>query len=158
MNRTVPYVLIATFLVVLGMPSQNATAQERSGDLFLTLKKTLLLIKLKVPDSAAPLIDNQGETPNAKAIRLAGILRYTQRLFQPPPEAGCIRRQAKAALAESSTVVASWVFECAHPEQVDLLETSLFDLLQLDSIHAVTLPGGQQLMTRERPSLRLKED
>jgi len=41
---------------------------------------------------------------------------------------------------------------------VNLVETSLFDLLQLDSIHAVTLPGGQQLMTSEKPSLRLRED
>ena len=146
------------FLVALGMPSHNAMAQQRSGELFLTLKGTLLLIKLQVPDSAAPLIDNQGESQSAKATRLAGILRYTQRLFLPPPGAGCMRRQTNAALAESSTVVASWVFECAHPKRVKVVDSSLFDLLQLDSIHAVTLPGGQQLMTPEQSSLRLGED
>jgi hypothetical protein len=158
MNRSATYALIAALSVALCIPSQNATAQERSGELFLTLKGNLLLIQLQVPESAAPVIDNQSESQSAKAIRLAGILEYTQRLFQPPPEADCIRRRAKAAVAEPSTVVASWVFECAHPEQVNLVETSLFDLLQLDSIHAVTLPGGQQLMTSEKPSLRLRED
>ena len=158
MNRPTTYVLIGAFLVALGIASQNATAQERSGELFLTLKGTLLLIQLQVPESAAPLIDNQGESQSAKATRLAEILKYNQSLFQPPPAAGCIRRQAEAAVAEPSAVVAKWVFECAHPAQVSLVETPLFDLLNLDSIHAVTLPGGQQLMTPEKPSLRLRED
>ena len=158
MDRPTTYVLIGAFLVVLGVASQNVSAQERSGELFLTLKGTLLLIQLQVPESAAPLIDNQGESQSAKATRLAEILKYTQRLFQPPPEAGCIRRQTEAAVTEPSAVVAKWVFECAHPEQVGLVETPLFDLLNLDSIHAVTLPGGQQLITPEHPSLRLKEN
>ena len=158
MDRPTTYVLIGAFLVVLGVASQNVSAQERSGELFLTLKGTLLLIQLQVPESAAPLIDNQGESQSAKATRLAEILKYTQRLFQPPPEAGCIRRQTEAAVTEPSAVVAKWVFECAHPEQVGLVETPLFDILNLDSIHAVTLPGGQQLITPEHPSLRLKEN
>lgn len=158
MNRPTTYVLIGAFLVALGIASQNATAQERSGELFLTLKGTLLLIQLQVPESAAPLIDNQDESQSAKAIRLAGILKVTQRLFQPPSEAGCIRRQAEAAVAEPSVVVAKWVFECDRPEQVSLVETPLFDALNLDLIHAVTLPGGQQLMTPEKPYLRLRED
>ena len=158
MDRPTTYVLIGAFLVVLGVASQNVSAQERSGEIFLTLKGTLLLIQLQVPESAAPLIDNQGESQSAKATRLAEILKYTQRLFQPPPEAGCIRRQTEAAVTEPSAVVAKWVFECAHPEQVGLVETPLFDLLNLDSIHAVTLPGGQQLITPEHPSLRLKEN
>ena len=158
MNRIATHLLCMAFLVALGIPSHNTMAQERSGELFLTLRGNLLLIQLKVPKSAAPVIDNQGESQSAKATRLAGILRYTQRLFLPPPEAGCMRRQIKAALAEPSTVVANWVFECARPEQVRSVETSLFDLLQLDSIHVVTLPGGQQLMTPEQPSLRLGED
>ena len=158
MKRPLHFLLITAFLMALGMPSQNVTARDKSGELFLTLKRNLLLIQLQVPESAAPLIDNQGESQSAKATRLAEILRYTQRLFQPPPEAGCIRRQAEAAVAEPSAVVAKWVFECAHPAQVSLVETPLFDLLNLDSIHAVTLPGGQQLMTPEKPSLRLRED
>lgn len=54
MNRPTTYVLIGAFLVALGIASQNATAQERSGELFLTLKGTLLLIQLQVPESAAP--------------------------------------------------------------------------------------------------------
>ena len=107
MDRPTTYVLIGAFLVVLGVASQNVSAQERSGEIFLTLKGTLLLIQLQVPESAAPLIDNQGESQSAKATRLAEILKYTQRLFQPPPEAGCIRRQTEAAVTEPSAVVAN---------------------------------------------------
>ena len=129
MKRPLHFLLITAFLMALGMPSQNVTARDKSGELFLTLKRNLLLIQLQVPESAAPLIDNQGESQSAKATRLAEILKYTQRLFQPPPEAGCIRRQAEAAVAEPSAVVAKWVFECAHPAQVSLVETPLFDLL-----------------------------
>jgi hypothetical protein len=158
MNRLPHYLLVMAFLVALGMSSQNVTARDKSGELFLTLKRNLLLIQLQVPGSAAPLIDNQGESPNAKATRLAGILRYTQGLFQPPPEASCMRRQAEAAVTEPSTVVANWVFECLHPEQMILVQTRLFELLQLDSIHAVVLPGSQQLVTPEQPFLTLGED
>jgi len=69
-----------------------------------------------------------------------------------------MRRKAEAAVTEPSTVVANWVFECLHPEQMILVQTRLFELLQLDSIHAVVLPGSQQLVTPEQPFLTLGED
>jgi hypothetical protein len=151
------YLLIMVFLVALGAPLPGSAEKNQPAELFLTLKRNLVIVRLQVPGSAAPPPETKGESAGAEAARLARLLRYTQGVFQFPVRASCIRRQVNATSIGEVTAVANWVFACDHPEEVTLVRTRLFDLLQLDSIHALVLPGGQHLITPEQPFLPIAE-
>ena len=116
-----------------------------------------LLLTADIPAAAL------AETASAANTRLQALsvaLRDVSRAFVLPEAAGCEVNEADVIRNFGNSdsepgISAGWEFICANPDEIQAIGVTLFSLLSVESVDALTFPGGQRVIFANNPVLPL---
>ena len=116
-----------------------------------------LLLTAEIPAAA---VADTTSTANTRLQTLAVSLRDVTRAFVLPEAASCEVSEADVIrhFGNADTgagISAGWEFTCANPNEVQGVGITLFSLLDIESVDALTFPGGQRVIFANNPVLAL---
>ena len=97
---------------------------------------------------------------NTRLQTLAVALQDVSRAFVLPETAGCEVSEADVIRNFGNSdsgpgISAGWEFICANPDEIQAIGVTLFSLLSVESVDALTFPGGQRVIFANNPVLPL---
>ena len=116
-----------------------------------------LLLTAEIP---AVAVAETASAANTRLQTLSVALRDVSRVFVLPEAAGCEVSEADVIrhFGNADTgagISAGWEFTCANPNEVQGVGITLFSLLDIESVDALTFPGGQRVIFANNPVLAL---
>ena len=116
-----------------------------------------LLLTAEIPAAA---VAATASAANTRLQTLSVALRDVSRAFVLPDTAGCEVSEADVIrhFGNADTgagISAGWEFTCANPNEVQAVGITLFSLLDIESVDALTFPGGQRVIFANNPVLAL---
>jgi len=116
-----------------------------------------LLLTAEIP---AVAVADTTSAANTRLQTLAVALRDVTRAFVLPEAAGCEVSEADVIrnFGDSGSrpgISAGWEFICASPDEIQAIGVTLFSLLGVESVDALTFPGGQRVIFANNPVLPL---
>ena len=116
-----------------------------------------LLLTAEIPAAA---VADTANAANTRLQTLAVALRDVSRAFVLPETAGCEVSEADVIRNFGNSdsgpgVSAGWEFICANPDEIQAVGITLFSLLSVESVDALTFPGGQRVIFANNPVLPL---
>jgi len=116
-----------------------------------------LLLTAEIPAAA---VADTTSAANTRLQNVAVALRDVTRAFVLPEAAGCEVSEADVIRhfgnsASGPGISAGWEFICASPDEIQAVGVTLFSLLGVESVDALTFPGGQQVIFADNPVLAL---
>ena len=116
-----------------------------------------LLLTADIPAAA---VAETASAANTQLQTLSVALRDVSRAFVLPDTAGCEVNEADVIRHFGNTdagpgISAGWELVCANPNEVQAIGITLFSLLDIESVDALTFPGGQRVIFANNPVLAL---
>ena len=116
-----------------------------------------LLLTAEIPAAA---VAETASAANTRLQTLAVALQEVSRAFVLPETAGCEVSEADVIRNFGNSdsgpgVSAGWEFICANPDEIQAIGVTLFSLLSVESVDALTFPGGQRVIFANNPVLPL---
>jgi len=116
-----------------------------------------LLLTAEIPAAA---VADTASAANTRLQTLAVALQDVSRAFVLPETAGCEVSEADVIRNFGNSdsgpgVSAGWEFICANPDEIQAVGITLFSLLSVESVDALTFPGGQRVIFANNPVLPL---
>ncbi|MFT3847607.1 MAG: DUF2796 domain-containing protein [Propionivibrio sp.] len=147
----------------------NATAHEKhvhgEAKLEVAIEQNELALELEMPLDSAIGFEHAPKTDQQKAA-LSDALHHIEdgtALWRINPEAGCALKTAKVEAPEfggdgHADLDADYAFQCAHPEALKSIETTLFKtfpkLHRIESEWVGPKGQGAQTLTPTKPALK----
>ena len=154
MKRLIISVTVCLFCASVGWAQSGA-----SGRVTVTAARigANLLLTAEIPAAA---VAATASAANTRLQTLSVALRDVSRAFVLPDIAGCEVREADVIrhFGNADTgagISAGWEFTCANPNEVQAVGITLFSLLDIESVDALTFPGGQRVIFANNPVLAL---
>ena len=116
-----------------------------------------LLLTAEIPAAA---VAETASAANTRLQTLSVTLRDVSRAFVLPEAAGCEVSEADVIrhFGNADTgagISAGWELICANPDEIQAIGVTLFSLLGVESVDALTFPGGQRVIFADNPVLAL---
>jgi len=116
-----------------------------------------LLLTAEIPAAA---VADTASAANTRLQTLAVALQDVSRAFVLPETAGCEVSEADVIRNFGNSdsgpgISAGWEFICANPDEIQAVGITLFSLLSVESVDALTFPGGQRVIFANNPVLPL---
>ena len=108
----------------------------------------------------AAAVADTASAANTRLQTLAVALQDVSRAFVLPETAGCEVSEADVIRNFGNSdsgpgISAGWEFICANPDEIQAIGVTLFSLLSVESVDALTFPGGQRVIFANNPVLPL---
>ena len=115
---------------------------------------------LLTADNPAAALAETASAANTRLQALSVALRDVSRAFVLPEAAGCEVNEADVIRNFGNSdsrpgISAGWEFICANPDEIQAIGVTLFSLLSVESVDALTFPGGQRVIFANNPVLPL---
>ena len=154
MKRLIISVTVCLFCTSIGWAQSGAP-----GRVTVTVARigANLLLTADIPAAA---VADTASAANTRLQTLSVALRDVSRAFVLPEAAGCEVSEADVIrhFGDSGSgpgISAGWEFICTNPDEIRSVTITLFSLLDIESVDALTFPEGQRVIFADNPVLAL---